>query len=334
MMFTLPCAAQEGPWYETFFIETAGQYYLIPELFSELVKPDPGLRFALGYEFRRFCFAIEAGSTHITGTNPLVLDFNFYPLIFKAGYNLPIRWGLGAQADLGFGLLFSRVEHYKNAINMVRDNKLDSSSTTPLGAARLHLTYTFPSRYLKLYAGGGVDFLFENEGPIPLPLMEAGVSFSPFMLIRSVAKARVQSPAPGEIPEPVPLPQEPAVEEAEDDRGVRFFSVVYFLPDLAVLIERYRYVLDEAGERLRDNPDFRITLRGYTAPFGWTEGRLLVSADRARFCAEYLIKNYGIDEGRIKIEYFGSERVPELMDATWESYRCVELVIERTVSSE
>jgi hypothetical protein len=40
------------------------------------------------------------------------------------------------------------------------------------------------------------------------------------------------------------------------------------------------------------------------------------------------VKNYGIDEGRMQIEYFGSGRVPEFTDAYWESYRCVELITE------
>jgi hypothetical protein len=324
-MAILPCTAQEGPWYEPFFIETAAQYYFTPELFSEFVRPDPGFRLALGYEFRHFRFALEAGYTHITGTNPLVLDLKFFPLILKAGYSQPILWGLGVQADLGFGFLFSRVEHYQNAINLLMEKKSDSSAVTPLGAARLYLTYTFPFRFLKLYVGGGADFLFENDGIIPLPLIEAGISFSPLMLIRKkdsrpASLSEFLALKPEEIPEPVPLAQgvhDPGELTAEEDgRKVRFFSVVYFLPDLAVLIESYRNILDEAGERLRDDHDLHITLRGYAAPIGTEESCMEVSEARTRFCMDYLIRNFGIAEERIFTENYGMKRAPELADVT------------------
>jgi hypothetical protein len=115
--------AQENRWYDSFFVSGALQYYLVPELFSGLIKPIPGFRAALGYEYKRFYLAAESGYTHIEGTNPLVLDLRFVPVLIKAGYAYPIRWGLGVQADLSFGYLFSKTLHYEDAINVVLDNK-------------------------------------------------------------------------------------------------------------------------------------------------------------------------------------------------------------------
>ena len=104
-------------------------------------------------------------------------------------------------------------------------------------------------------------------------------------------------------------------------------NAVYFEADSVTMIERYRPVLDEAGRRLQANRALHITLRGYTAPFGTAEGRATLSAARARYCMEYLKRSFGIADARITIEYYGAERAPELTDATWESYRCVELII-------
>jgi outer membrane protein OmpA-like peptidoglycan-associated protein len=327
-LFALPSQEQEKRWFDGFFVEGSALHYTVPEFFSEVIRPEVGFRAALGYEFHNFRFAVETGYTHIEGTNPLVLDLVFTPLTFKAGYALPIRWGLGVQADLGFGWIFSETVHYDTAIDMLMGNIKESPARSTLLGARLYGTYSFLRRKggidsLKLYAGGGIDAIFEDEGVLPLPLIEAGVSFKPLALFRRRER---------EVPAPViETPAEEVPEAAVPEHEVRVERVltsVYFEPDTAVMIERYRRVLDEAGERLRADPNLKITLRGYTAPFGWLEGRNIVSADRARFCAEYLVRNYGIDEGRMQIEYFGSERAPEFTDADWQSYRCVELITE------
>ena len=124
------------------------------------------------------------------------------------------------------------------------------------------------------------------------------------------------------------VPENIVIEETKEGKTVRLLNAVYFEADKSVLIEKYRHVLDWAGERLRDNPTQNIILRGYTAPFGTPEGRAEISAARARICADYLAKNYGIAASRMKIESYGAEKSPEFKDASWESYRCVELIIE------
>jgi len=93
------------------------------------------------------------------------------------------------------------------------------------------------------------------------------------------------------------------------------------------MIPNYRHIIDRAGIALMDDPSLTITLRGYTAPFGTAEGRTELSLARAKVCAEYLKKQYGIPESRMKIEHYGAEKTPEFKDASWESYRCVELLL-------
>jgi hypothetical protein len=111
------------------------------------------------------------------------MHITLVPLLFKIGYALPIRFGFGVQADVGAGFLFSRTSRYETAVDIFSKNKLEDSICSPLSLARLYATWS-PWRYLKLYAGGGADIVFETEGPIPLPLIEAGVSFKPLVLIR------------------------------------------------------------------------------------------------------------------------------------------------------
>ena len=343
LFFIQPCNADEAPWYSDFFVETSVQRYFAPGIFKDLVSPDFGFRVALGYEFKRFRFALETGYSHIDGTNPLVLDIKLSPLALKAGYALPIRWGLGIQADLGFGLMFSKTIHYETAIDMLMDNKTNSRTRTLFMGARFYATYTIPGNFLKLYAGGGLDLLFETGGLIPMPLVEFGVSFKPLMLIhRKPAGQKAEIPAPVFIDKPAetsqsetepPIPalifvRPPENITAQESKEGRIAGLVYFEADTAVLMDRYWPVLDDIGLRLAADLSLRITLRGYSAPFGTPEGRIAISGSRANFCRDYLVQKFGIASDRIRIEYYGAERKPRFIDSTPESYRCVELIIE------
>jgi outer membrane protein OmpA-like peptidoglycan-associated protein len=330
--------AQENRWYDSFFVETSGQYYFAPGFFSELVKPDLGFRAALGYEYRRFRFALETGYTHISGTNPLALDFRFVPLSFKTGYALPLKKGWGLQADFDLGWIFSKTVHYETAMDMFMDNKKESSARSVAIGTRFYGTYNFLRRgenlyMLKAYAGGGIDVIFETDGPIPLPLFELGISFKPLVLLKL---KKADKPVPLDETSPVEpeklvfaaTPENIVIEETAQGRTVRLLNAVYFEANSVAMIEKYRPILNEAGERLKANPRLKMTLRAYAAPFGTEDGQVAVSAARAWFCMEYYMKNYGIAEARMKIEYYGADRSPEFKNASWESYRCVELIIE------
>jgi len=333
LVISVPCFSQENRWYDGFFIEGSAVHYYLPELFSGIMKPQPGFRGALGYEYRRFRFAVESGYTRIEGTNPLVLDVTLIPLTAKFGYSLPLFRGIGLQADISFGWFFSRTTYYPSAIDMLIDNKQDERVKSPLAGARLYLTYSFLRDFIKIYAGGGADIVFENDGPIPPPVIEAGISIKPLAFPRP--KARRQEPVPPAEPASSSEPASPSepVETAETEipqapqRIVLSRTAVYFIADSTALIEDYRIVLDEAGRRLRANPALRITMRGYTAPVGTEDGKTSLSAARAWYCAEYLMRCYGIAENRMNIEFYGAEETsgPE----AWEYRRRVDLIIEQ-----
>lgn len=171
-----PSESQEIPWYDGFFAEASMLHYYVPDVLSEYLQPKVGFRGALGYEYYFFRFAVESGYSHIEGTNPLVTELTLIPLIFKIGYFLPLFSFFGLQADLGLGVLFSKITRHIDALDMLLENITESSERSLFSGARLYFT-ALPWNSLKLYAGGGVDLIMEKDGLIPLPLLEAGLIF-------------------------------------------------------------------------------------------------------------------------------------------------------------
>jgi hypothetical protein len=301
-----PCFSDGPRPYDGFFVEGSFHHYFAPGELNGLLEPLPGFRAALGYDYRRFRFAVESGYSHIKGTNPLVLDITLAPFALKFGYELPVVFGFGVQADLHAGYFFSRTVHYETAIDMLTGNLRDDGERNLFAGLRTYLTWTTKNSFFKIYAGGGADVVFETGGPIPLPLLEAGISIKPFTLIR-------------------PRAARPAAAQPVTERS---FGAVYFEANSTAIIERYLSALDEAGRLMQENPSLQITLRTYTAPKGDVEwqvqrsgGTPALSAARAEWCAEYLVRNYGVDLSRIRIEY-----IDALDETQRESYRCVELI--------
>jgi outer membrane protein OmpA-like peptidoglycan-associated protein len=102
---------------------------------------------------------------------------------------------------------------------------------------------------------------------------------------------------------------------------------VYFEPDTAILLVNQRPVLESIGRQLAANPSMQVLLRAYAAPFGTPDGQYLVSADRARFCRDFFMRNYGVASRRIIIEVYGADKNPEHVNEFWESHRCAEFII-------
>ena len=330
-LFSLPLAyTQENPWYEPVFAEASLAHYYLPELFSGFMKPQPGFRGAIGYEYRSFLFSLESGYTHIEGVNTLVREITLVPLAVKAGYYLPLKQGFGLQGELSLGVFFSRTLHYETVIDMLTGKHLDERATSLFAGARLYATYTWINS-IKLYAGLGADMILESEGAIPPFLIEAGISVKPFALSKPKAQHIIIEPAKTEFVQTetveTEIPQETAPKAKAPEKIIVSQSSVYFMADSAAIIEEYRHVLDEAGRALRANPDLRVTLKGYTAPSGTKDGMTALSAARSWYCAEYLMKHYGIAEQRMNIEFYGAEETPE--QKAWELRRRVDLVIEQ-----
>jgi outer membrane protein OmpA-like peptidoglycan-associated protein len=227
-------------------------------------------------------------------------------------------------------------------MDMLLKNLLDEQKKSFAASARLYATYDFPGSFAGMYAGGGLDLLVETGGPIPLPCWEIGASLKPLALgvfiKKNVPKKKIEEPK-NETVSTAAFKEAPAIrfEEHEEnivieeapgeEKTVRLLNAVYFEADTAVLIEKYLYILDEAGAQMKANPNTRINLRGYSAPAGTREGQMAVASGRAFWCEEYLASNYGISKDRMEIEWYGADKAPEWGNASLESYRCVELLI-------
>jgi outer membrane protein OmpA-like peptidoglycan-associated protein len=301
LVFAVPCFPDESRWYDNFFIEGSFHQYFAPEILSEHVNPKPGFRGAFGYEYNHFRFAVESGYTNFEGTNPLVLDITIIPLTFKFGYEYPIYYGFGVQGDLLAGYTFSKVIRYPTALDVIFENLQEDNERHFLAGARIYATWTTKEKFLKIYAGGGADFIIENDGPIPLALFEAGISLKPLTLIKHSVKKPV--------------------------------NPVYFEVNSSTMLEQYQETLDDAGKRLQGNQSLRITIRAYYAPSGTTEWQPrrtndtpALSAARAEQCAEYLQNNYEVNPLRIKIEYMNAGKASD--ETQMEMYRCVDLIIK------
>ena len=351
----LPLYAQDG-----FFVEGAAQYCFSPQILKDLAKPGLGFRTALGYDYKNILLALESGFTHAAGTGPLIIDAQFIPLSFKPGYAFSTDWGLGLQANLNLGLMVSRVNHYYDGIHLIQGVSQTTVAASPLAGMRLYGIYTLPGNCLKIYAGGGFDAMFEKGGAVFLPLIEAGVSLKPLNIslpekekviekqARKAAREQIaveekssteKTEADVPVWETMTIPaaesivfthstKNMVIQENEQGRTIRLLNAVYFQANSVNLLERYRPILNEAGERLKANPSLRITLRAYSAPVGTSDSQMAISAARAWYCMEYYMQRYGIPEQRMTIEYFGAQKSPEWIDASLESYRCVELIIE------
>jgi outer membrane protein OmpA-like peptidoglycan-associated protein len=226
--------------------------------------------------------------------------------------------------------MFSQTAHYRHVIEIFTEQQSNSPASSPLVGARLYVTYTIPRIPIKIFAGGGLDAILEHEGIIPLPTIEGGVSIRPFGFFKHKSRRQETELQEEDISEIIfaHTPENLVIEDGEQGKTMRLLNAVYFWANSTVFIEEYQHILDEAGRRLRENPDARITLRGYAAPFGTEAGQVTLSAARAWRCAEYLMQTYGIAEERVGMEFYGADKMPEWAGADWESWRCVELLID------
>jgi outer membrane protein OmpA-like peptidoglycan-associated protein len=139
----------------------------------------------------------------------------------------------------------------------------------------------------------------------------------------------VAPPPPAAVVQPPPPPPPvPTRRDVTDTSKQRLFAEIHFEPDTAVLIESTRPQLEAAGRLMQANSGLWVLVRTYTAPFGTADGRFMVALDRARFCRDYLLRNYGISPERIILETLASERLPEnVVIEEWITYRTAELIM-------
>jgi outer membrane protein OmpA-like peptidoglycan-associated protein len=198
-------------WYESFYIEAGGIIDFPSNVFLDVINPIFGIHGALGYEWQRLRFSLSSGYSQSDGADPLVENIFFIPLTGRVGYTLPVKGSWSAAADIGFGIQFSKTLHYETALDFLAGRRSESLKIEPLIEGRLYATYTLPGNFFRIYAGGGVDIILERKAPIPLPVLDLGISLKPLALF-SPKKHKASDPFPKPITEPKEEP-EPVVEE-------------------------------------------------------------------------------------------------------------------------
>jgi outer membrane protein OmpA-like peptidoglycan-associated protein len=308
---------------------------------ADLLKTSLGFRAALGYEYLNFSLALETGYSHITGTNPMVLESTFIPLALKAGYNYPLKYGLGVQGNLILGYIFSRTSRYATALDMALGNLQEDSERSFFTGLRVYGTWTLPysfipKNFLTAYAGGGIDIINEPDGPLPLPVIEIGIHIHPLTWIPRPKPQPVY-----EEPAPEPEPEIEIYEEAEPEtelepepelppEPVRLVWLALFPPNKTTLDAEGLTALEEAAAAIATaDGEFTLVLKGYAAPFVSVSGQTEVSRRRVLFCKKYLMEKYGIPEERITIEWHGAKNIPENTgEDAYPQRRSVEIIFE------
>jgi outer membrane protein OmpA-like peptidoglycan-associated protein len=325
MMLGMNLTAQENPWYEETFIESSGLYYFAPTFLGEYIKPKLGFRGALGYEYKRFRFAIESGYSHFAGTDPLIAKINFIPLVFKFGYALPLFSIVGLQADLNTGVAFSKTVRSPTAIDLAMNNIQEDHENSFTSGGRLYATVT-PWRFLRIYAGGGTDIIFEKDGPLFLPLIEAGIHFKPFALPKRIPKPieeLVEIPHEESAEEIITIREELVEEistiieeqqitgvtaEATDEGVMIRLSDIQFRADSAVLPDSEKLKLQEIANILRNIPGIKIRVEGHTARAGTERSQIELSSQRAQAVAFYLISLGAVNTTHVTVVGHGANR--------------------------
>lgn len=108
-------------------------------------------------------------------------------------------------------------------------------------------------------------------------------------------------PAPEPEPTPPPPPPPPAPEPRPEER-----VTVNFPPGSARLSNIAKAKLDEVALKMKQDPELRAQVIGYSDASGSTSGNQQMSEQRAQAVKNYLVTRHGIDPSRITTEGRGS----------------------------
>jgi outer membrane protein OmpA-like peptidoglycan-associated protein len=109
-------------------------------------------------------------------------------------------------------------------------------------------------------------------------------------------------PPPPAAPAPPPPPPPPPAPAPRPEERV----TVNFTPGSARLSNIAKAKLDEVALKMKQDPDLRAQVLGYTDPSGSAAGNQRISEQRAQAVKNYLVTRHGIDPGRITTEGRGS----------------------------
>ena len=180
LFLTSACFADDGPWFSKFFVQGSWNRYFAPDMAADYIMDDGGFRVGVGYSFDlpynlSVPVYVESGYSHLVGTNPILLDVKSVPLIFFGGVDWTFMDFFKFNFSVGMGAMFSTVEHYESAYDMVKGNLTVSDGSDFLFAFRAGLGFDLVEGFATVYATYGLDLILETDGPIPLPGLNVGL---------------------------------------------------------------------------------------------------------------------------------------------------------------
>lgn len=104
----------------------------------------------------------------------------------------------------------------------------------------------------------------------------------------------------------------------EDMMNKLMSEEIYFEYDKAVLTEKAKDLLSQAGDILAKEPKLWVEVEGHTDARGTEAYNLSLGSKRAQSVVEYLV-NYGVPSDRLKSVSFGEEK-PKIAGATEDAF--------------
>ena len=95
------------------------------------------------------------------------------------------------------------------------------------------------------------------------------------------------------------------VEVREPEKLLSIDERVYFESNEVELTSDSKAILEKVARMLRENPEVKVEVRGYTDAPGSQESNLILSENRAGIVKAYLVKIHGIEESRLKFRGYG-----------------------------
>jgi outer membrane protein OmpA-like peptidoglycan-associated protein len=224
-------------------------------------------------------------------------------LVVGSPFNLDTR-GFSDGERLSYALAFN--VQPTPALSLILKGDGDTSARHPWDTSedwRLNVLagaiYGLPNG-LAVHAGWQVDLHDPVPGGSASELdyrIIAGVSYS-------FAKPVAAPPPPPPLPPPPPPPPPPA--ERRVERIV--LEPVHFEFDKSSLTPLGRRVLDEAAEKLKDNPNLTVEIEGHTDSIGTELYNLGLGKRRAEAVKGYLVLRHQIDSERMTALSYGESR--------------------------
>ncbi|HXH11246.1 MAG TPA: OmpA family protein [Alphaproteobacteria bacterium] len=225
-------------------------------------------------------------------------------MVIGSPFNIDVP-GLSDGERLNYALAFNFQP--TSQLNLILKGEGDTSARHPWGSREDHRVNALAGAIYGLPSGLAVHAAWQVDLHDPIPdrrgndldyRIIAGLSYS---FARPVA-----APPPSPPPPPPPPPPPVAPPERRVERIV--LQPVHFEFDKSSLTPLGRRVLDEAAEKLIENPNLSVEIEGHTDSIGTELYNLGLGKRRAEAVKGYLVLRHRIDPARMTTLSYGEAR--------------------------